>query len=364
MGKRGGKRAEPGKHRPSDAAVPAASAFPHAGRYAAQERFQPFGAKGQERLARATVLVVGCGALGCASAQLLVRAGVGRVRLADRDTVEPGNLHRQVLFDERDAIERLPKAEAAARRLRASNSSVAVEARVTHVGKREIPELAAGADLVLDGTDNLETRFLLNDFSLKSGIPWLFAGAMGASGMVHAILPGRTPCLRCLFPDIPPPGTYPTCETAGVLNAAPSAAASIQAAMAFRILAGDPPPPVLSVFDLWAPSMRTVAVSRNPSCLACVQGRLEFLEGDRLSSAQVLCGRHSVQVLPSAPAPVDLERLEKALRDAGEVSRNAFLLVFRTGPNELVVFPDGRVLVKGTADPDEARTLVARWIGA
>ncbi|MCU0723762.1 MAG: ThiF family adenylyltransferase [Planctomycetes bacterium] len=340
-----------------------AEPFPHEGRYAAQERFPALGGGGQARLGRATVLVVGCGALGCASSQLLVRAGVGCVRLADRDLVEPGNLHRQLLFDERDALERLPKAEAAARRLRSINSAVRVEATVAHVGRREIGALAAGADLVVDGTDNLETRFLINDFSLKSGVPWIYAGAVAASAMVLPVLPGRGPCLRCLIPDLPPPGTFPTCDTAGVLNAAPSAAASLQAALALRILSGDPPAPSLAVLDLWAPSLRTVAVSRNPSCPACAGGRLEFLEGDRLSSAQALCGRDGVQIVPSAPAAVDLEALAGRLRDAGGVSRNAFLLVFRTGPHELTVFPDGRVIVKGTADPGAARTLAAKWLG-
>jgi adenylyltransferase/sulfurtransferase len=200
------------------------------------------------------------------------------VRLADGDVVERGNLHRQVLFDEEDARQRVPKAEAAARRLRAADPSVLVEARVVRAGRREIASLAEGAGLILDGTDNLETRFLINDFSLESGIPWIYAGAAGASGMVLPVLPGRGPCLRCLVRDLPPPGTLPSGATAGVLNAAPSAAASIQAALAFRILSGDLPTPALSVFDLWTPSLRTVAVERDPSCPAC--GRV--LEGDRL----------------------------------------------------------------------------------
>jgi len=334
-----------------------------AGRYAAQERFQPLGAEGQEKLGRSTVLLVGCGALGCASAQLLVRAGVGRLRLADRDFVEFGNLHRQVLFDEEDARARAPKADAAARKLREANSEVAVEAWVTHVGRREIRDLAAGADLILDGTDNLETRFLINDFSLRSGTPWIYAGAVGASGMVMPVLPGKGPCLRCLIPDLPPPGTVPTCDTAGVLNAAPAAAASVQAALALRILGAQAPEPALSVFDLWSGSLRSVAVSRDPGCPACGRGLLEFLEGDRLSSVQSLCGRDSVQVLPARPSALDLDRLQAELCKAGEVFRNALLLVFKSGAHELTVFPDGRVIVKGTTDPDVARTLVAKWIG-
>ena len=333
-------------------------------RYARQRVLPEIGEAGQERLARAAVLVVGCGALGSVQASLLARAGVGRIVIADRDVVEEGNLHRQVLFDEGDAAALLPKAEAAARRLRRVNSTITVEARVIDVTARNVEALVEGADLVLDGTDNFETRYLINDACVNARTPWIYGGVVGTEGLAIAVRPGTGPCLRCLFPHPPPPGVLPTCETAGVLNTIPVLIAAFQVTEALKILAGAPPEaPRLLRADPWHGECRLMEIPRNKGCPCCGEGRFEFLEGGKGSPAAVLCGRYAVQVSPPDPLRLDLERLLPRLRRAGEADSNGLRIRFRAEGLEMILFPDGRMIVKGTSDPARARSLYARYLG-
>jgi len=247
-------------------------------RYTRQVRLDLLGEEGQQRLLDSSVLVVGCGALGGNLANLLARAGVGRLRVVDRDVPELNNLQRQVLFDEQDVAQGLPKAEAAARKLRMINSTIKVDPHVADVTPANIEELMAGVDLVLDGTDNFETRYLINDACIKHNTPWIYGGVVGTSGMTLDIIPVKGPCLRCLFPDPPPPGSLPTCETQGILGTAPALIAALQVTEAIKLLShgGEPSPDLLSI-DLWTRSLRQVKVLRNENCPACGQGKLDFL---------------------------------------------------------------------------------------
>jgi len=334
------------------------------GRYAKQVLFAGIGPEGQSRIGTGDVVVVGLGALGCASATQLARGGVGRLRLIDRDVVEWSNLQRQTLYDEADARRRLPKAVSAAERLRAANSSIDIIPHVADVTPRNVEELLAGCDLVVDGTDNLETRFLLNDACVKRGIPWVYGGAVGSSGSVMAIVPGRTACLRCLLRDEPDAGLLPTCETEGVLAAAPGVVGSLQAAAALQLLVGVEPSATLICFDVWEPvEFHTVAVLRREDCPVCGAGRYEYLEGQRFSWTTALCGRNSVQISPPEGGEIRLDRLAERLSAVGDVEDNGFTLSLRVDGREVVVFPDGRAIVHGTTDVAEARSLYARYVG-
>jgi adenylyltransferase/sulfurtransferase len=333
-------------------------------RYSRHELLPEWGAAGQERLRQATVLIVGCGALGANQAQLLARAGVGRLIVADRDVPELHNLHRQPLFDEDDVAAGTPKALAAAARLRRINSEIAVEALVIDVNPQNVEALVARADLVLDGADNFETRFLLNDVCVKLGKPWIYGGVIGAEGMLLVVRPGVGPCLRCALPDLPVAGSLPTCETAGVLNAAPALIAALQVAEACKLLlgAGEPATGMLHV-DLWRARFRTFAVRRHPDCPACGKRDFEFLTRRRESWTARLCGRNAVQVTPPAPADLALDDLAEKLGKIGRVARNGFFLNFKIEPYELTIFPDGRLIVKGTNDEAVARALYAKYLG-
>ncbi|MBI5543034.1 MAG: ThiF family adenylyltransferase [Deltaproteobacteria bacterium] len=334
-------------------------------RYSRQRLVAGFGDQGQEKLQARRVALVGCGALGCSQAQLLGRAGVGKLTLIDRDFVEITNLHRQVLFDEQDAREALPKAEAAARRLRRINSSIEIVARVADVTAHTIEGLLEGADLVLDATDNIEARYLINDVCVKNGVPWIYGGALGVEGTVMAIHPGQGPCLRCLFDEPPPPGTLPTCDMLGVLNVTPTITAALQVAEALKICAGKPTFPGVTAFELWGSYFRTVKVERNPSCPCCAQRNFEFLEmGRAASGATSLCGRNAVQIRPASEQQLDLEALASRLASAGKVTNNGFLLRLEVGAQTLHVFKDARAIVKGTDDPAIARALYARYVGS
>jgi molybdopterin/thiamine biosynthesis adenylyltransferase len=333
-------------------------------RFSRQIVFEKIGAEGQRKLGAGTVLVVGCGALGAASAALLVRAGVGALRLVDRDVVELSNLHRQILFDEADAAARLPKAEAAARRLRAIDGSCRIEAHVADVTPRSIERLVAGANVVVDGLDNFESRYLLNDACLAAGVPWIYGGVLGAVGVTLTVLPGDGPCLRCVFPDPPPPGTLPTCETQGVIGPAPVVIGALQAVEACKLLLGAPDlRRELTFVDVWEGSLRAVRVERAAACPACGKRDFAFLRDESHSSAASLCGRNAVQITPATETTVPLTRLAHELARAGTVSFNGFLLRFVVGDHELFVFPDGRAIVKGTSDPDVARGLYAKYVG-
>lgn len=347
-------------------------------RYRKQALFSGIGRDGQERLLTRQVTLVGCGALGCVIADLLTRAGVGKIRIADRDFVELSNLQRQSLFTEQDVADHLPKAIAAAERLSKINSSIMIEPIVTDVDYSNIGGLVEDSDLILDGTDNFEIRYLINDISLETGIPWIFTGCTGSHGQMMPVIPHVTACLRCLMPSPPPPGTTETCDTAGVLGPAIGVIASLQAAVALRILVSPDPrtpgiTPMLSLIDVWDLSFRQMDISRlreQSVCPACRGGERLWLKGEHRSGTAVLCGRNAVQVSPSEPMKLTLSGLADRLEQSGAVARNPFLVRFSMPetssdgkPLEMTVFPDGRVIIRGTDDPTVARSLYSRYIG-
>ena len=333
-------------------------------RYAKQILFSGVGAAGQERLLRSRVTVVGLGALGTVIADQLSRAGVGHLRLIDRDYVELSNLQRQVLYDEQDARERLPKAIAAASKLRAINSEIEIEPLIADVTPRNVEQLLVGSDLVLDGTDNLETRFLLNDVCIKLDLPWVYGGALGATGSTMTIVPGLTPCFRCVIDHAPPPGVMASCDTEGVLGAITGTIAAIESAEAIRLLTGHAPRGSLLNIDLWERDFQEVEVERRPDCPACGAHRFEYLEGERVAWTTVLCGRNSVQIVPPDECEIDLSDLQRRLAAVGTVTYNGFLLSVQLQDREIVLFPTGRAIIRGTTDEAEARSLYARYIGS
>ena len=332
-------------------------------RYQKQILFSEIGIEGQAKVARSRVVVIGVGALGTVIAGNLCRAGVGHLRLVDRDFVELSNLQRQFLFDEDDARQRMPKAVAAANRLRNVNSEVQVEPLIEDVTADNIERMIADCQVVLDGTDNLETRFLINDACLKAGIPWVYGGAVGASGMTMTIVPHKTPCLRCLVDHPPPPGAMPNCDTEGVLAAITSTIASIESAEALKLLVGAEPRAGILHVDIWDGEFREAGLERRPDCPACVGEEYEFLSGSRTSWTTSLCGRNAVQIVPPVERDVPLASLEQRLARIGQVSFNGFLLSLSVGEREIVLFPTGRAIVRGTTDVAEARSMYARYIG-
>lgn len=342
-------------------------------RYSRQMRVPGIGKAGQQKIMNSRVTLCGCGALGTVLANTLVRAGVGFVRVVDRDFVEPSNLQRQVLFDESDVTGNLPKAEAAAAKLRAINSSVRVESVVADIDRTNIEDLCRDADLILDGTDNFEVRYLINDVAVKLGKPWVYGGAVGTEGMTMTILPGETPCLRCVFEASPGPGEVGTCETAGVLAPIVTIIASFQAAEALKILAGkaDAINRELFVLNVWENTSRRVKVAplkgRKGKCPCCALRRFEWLEGAQGTQTTKLCGRNAVQVTQRRASALSFPDLAKQLEASGTVTANRFLLKFHVAdggePYEFTVFPDGRAIIKGTDDEDRARTLYAKYIG-
>ena len=332
-------------------------------RYSRQILFAGLGEEGQERLLRAHAAIVGCGALGSFQAAALARAGVGRLTIIDRDYVEPSNLQRQWLFEESDAAEALPKAVAAERRLARINSWVQARGVVADLTPANVEELVGEAQVILDGTDNFETRYLINDFALSRGIPWIYGAAVGSYGLTMPVIPGRTACLRCVYPD-PPAGAQPTCETAGVLNSITAVIAALQTADALKILAGrtDAVRARLTTADVWEGGVRQIEQpSPDPNCPACGARDFVHLEGRRRAPGS-LCGRNAVQSHERA-RPLDLVQLKAALAPLGEVRANEFALRFVTGPYEMTIFPDGRAIIKGTTDIGLARSLYARFVG-
>jgi adenylyltransferase/sulfurtransferase len=337
-------------------------------RYDRQTRFAPLGEAGQRRLTHSRALVCGCGALGSVVAETLVRAGVGLVRVVDRDFLELNNLQRQVLYDEQDVADALPKAVAAGRKLRRINSEVAIEPVVADVTYRNIEALAGDVDVIVDGTDNFAIRFLLNDFAVKHGKPWIYGGCIGAEGQTMTIVPGDTACLACLMSEAPPPGTTPTCDTAGIIGPIVSVIASIEAAEALKILSGHAAAISrrLTIVDLWDNQARQVDLSRlreTGDCRVCKHGEFGWLAGERGDSSAVLCGRNAVQLSAPPGAELSLESLEARLTGIGRVERNNFLLRLTVDGFVLTVFPDGRTIVGGTNDIAVARTVHARYIG-
>ena len=340
----------------------------HLARYARQMRFLPLGEDGQARLAQSRALVCGCGALGSLAANMLVRAGVGRVRIVDRDFVEIGNLQRQVLFDEQDAAAGLPKAIAAAEKLARINSQVIVEPVVVHLDAGNIAQLCDGVDAIVDGTDNFETRFLINDLAVRENLPWVYGGCLGAEGQTMTIVPGLTPCLRCLMQDCPPPGSMPTCETAGILGPIVGTIASIEALEALKILSGnlDAVSRHLTVIDLWSNRLRQINVAslgKQVDCPTCKRLEFPWLDGRAGSRAAILCGRNAVQLTPPQSGRIDLAELAAKLQGVGQLRLNEFLLRMKTAEFELTVFPDGRAIIGGTSDPLAAQTIYAKYVG-
>jgi adenylyltransferase/sulfurtransferase len=331
-------------------------------RYSRQILFAGLREAGQAALLRAHAVIAGCGALGSFHAAALARAGVGRLTIVDRDYIEPSNLHRQWLFEESDAAESLPKAVAAARRIERINSSIAVRGVVADLTAENAEELLSGAGAILDGTDNFETRYLINDFAVSRGIPWIYGAAVGSYGIAMPVIPGRTACLRCVYPE-PPAGPQPTCETAGILNAIVSAVASLQVADALKILSGhaDLVRARITTIDVWEGGIRQIDAPPDADCPACARREFPYLE-ESTRPPVILCGRDAVQVRERA-RPIDLEELRARLEPLGEVRSSEFALRFLVSPYELTVFPDGRAIIKGTTDAGVARSLYARYVG-
>jgi len=323
--------------------------------------FQPIGPEGQVRLASAGAVLVGCGAVGAATANLLVRAGIGRLRVVDRDFVETSNLQRQTLFDEPDAREALPKALAAERKLKTINSDVRVEGIVADLNPRNAQELLAGFPLILDGTDNFETRFLINDFAVKLGIPWIYTAAVSSYGVTMAVRPGQTACLACLLDGSGDAGLEETCDTVGVLGSIVNLIASLQTTEAIKFLAGRAD--ALHGRLISCDRIQSISPDRNPDCRVCVRRDFSHLAGT-VQPHLTMCGRDSVQIHERTRS-LDLKILETRLASTvSDVRQNGFLLRFRVPPYEMTVFSDGRAILKGTTDPAVARSLYAKYIGA
>lgn len=320
------------------------------------------------RLLASRALVVGCGALGSVIANTLARAGVGKLRLVDRDFLELNNLQRQVLYDEEDVAAGLPKAIVAQHKLRKINSQIEIEAHVADVDHTNIQRLCEGVDCIVDGTDNFETRFLINDAALKLRLPWVYGGCIGAEGQTLTILPGETPCLRCLMPEPPPPGSTPTCDSAGILGTIIGVIASMQANEALKILSGhrEAISRTWNVFDLWDSTARQIKLdSFHPErdCPACSGREFPWLSGQRGSQTAILCGRNSVQLSFPGRGAISLDDLAAKLATVGRVTRNRYLIRAAIEPYQLTVFPDGRAVIGGTEDVAEARSVYAKYVG-
>jgi len=335
-------------------------------RYSRQILFNEIGKAGQEKLLNSRVLLVGCGALGASHAEMLARAGIGRLRIVDRDFVEFTNLQRQTLFKEADAAERLPKAIAAKQRIAEINSEIEVEPIVADVNHSNIEPLIYECDLVMDGTDNFQVRYLLNDACVKRGKTWIYGAAVASYGTSMTIIPGETPCLRCIFEEMPDAGSSPTCDTAGVIMPIISSISSIQVSEALKLLTGnrDDLHGSLVQIDIWANDWRKIKMNApNPDCIACGKRQFEFLDADSQEFAAVLCGRDAVQIAPPRPASFDLHSLAKRLSAMGDVKVNEYLVRFTSGNNEVTVFADGRAIIKGIDDVAAARGIYAKFIG-
>jgi adenylyltransferase/sulfurtransferase len=335
-------------------------------RYSRQTLFHGIGVEGQRRLASGRVAIVGCGATGSALAGLLARAGVGKLRIIDRDYVEPSNLQRQSLFDEKDALESLPKAIAAARKIASFNSEIAVEPEVNDLTPANIEGLLEEMDLILDGTDNFETRYLLNDYAVQQSIPWIYSAAVGSYGVTMNILPAKTACLACIFPDSPR-GIVETCETSGILNSAVNVVASIAVTEVLKLLVAGPDAPqlrrTLLSFDVWTNQHGEISATQpRPDCRAC--GTKDFIHLAGEGRAHItLCGRNSVQI-HEHQRPIDFAEMDRRLQPHGVVRHNDFVLKFWHDPYEMTLFPDGRAIIKGTTDTAIARSLYARYVGS
>jgi adenylyltransferase/sulfurtransferase len=356
---------------PSDRAADSKLTDPSLTRYSRQILYGNIGLDGQRRLAASRAVLIGCGALGTVLANTLVRAGLGHLRICDRDYIERDNLQRQVLFDEADIAANLPKAHAAAMKLGRINSDVTVEPAVVDVNSGNIERLADGAELILDGTDNFETRFLINDLAVKTERPWIYGAVIGATGLCMTIIPHETPCLRCVFENSPPPELNPTCDTAGVIGPAVNIVASLQAVEAIKILSGRGSQinrHLVSV-DVWSGRLANLNVQsayETGNCPCCKRGEFPYLTGERTSVTATLCGRDAVQVLPPSPGLIDFSAIALKLEPVaqGSISHNQFMLKAHIDGYELTLFDDGRAIIQGTDAPDKARSLYAKYFGA
>ena len=335
-------------------------------RYSRQILFNGIGENGQRKLRAARVLIVGCGALGSAHAEALGRAGIGYVRIVDRDFVEPSNLQRQTMFTESDAEKRLPKAVAAANHLREINSDIEIEPHVVDVNHSNIEQLIDGCDVVLDGTDNFTTRYLINDACVKHETNWIYGAAVGSYGVTMTIRPHLSACLRCVFEEAPPAASAPTCDTAGVIMPIISVVSAVQVTEAIKLLTGHTEDlhGSLMQFDVWRNEWRKISLGApNPDCPSCGLGQYETLEPSSAETAAVLCGRDAIQISPAQPTSINFHSLAERLRPSGDVKFNEYLLRFKTGPFELTVFQDARSIVRGTDQIATARSLYAKYIG-
>ncbi len=335
-------------------------------RYSRQILFSGIGAAGQQRLAQSRALIVGCGALGSAQAESLARAGVGKLRIADRDFVEASNLQRQTMFTERDAADRIPKAIAARHHIREINSEIEVEPEITDVNHSNIERLITDCDVVLDGTDNFATRYLINDACVKHEVNWVYGAAVGSYGVTMTVRPHQTPCLRCIFEESPPAASAPTCDTAGVIMPIISVVAAVQVTEALKLLSGQTRDlhGSLMQFDVWRNEWRKINPGAPlPDCPTCGLGSFTTLEATAGDFAAVLCGRNAVQISPSQATELNFEELARRLGGTGEVKFNDYLLRFRTGEVELTVFRDARSIIRGTNEITTARSLYAKYIG-
>ncbi|HZT40224.1 MAG TPA: ThiF family adenylyltransferase [Bryobacteraceae bacterium] len=332
-------------------------------RYSRQQRFAGIGEHGQRRILASRAAIVGCGALGGVQAEALARAGIGFLRLIDRDYVELSNLQRQFLFDESDALSSMPKAVAAKRRLSEINPSIEIDAVIADLVPSNADDLLGGVDLILDGSDNFETRYLINDFAVNRRVPWIYGAAVGSYGLVMPVFPGDSACLRCVYPE-PPAGAQPTCETAGVLSPVTLAVGALQVAAALKILSGHAAETsrAVTTLDVWTGEIRRAGpFERDPVCPACALKRFDYLEG-RHRAPISLCGRNAVQV-HDCFRPVNLAELAARLEPLAGVRWNEFALRANIDPYELTVFPDGRAIIKGTTDIGVARSIYARYVG-
>ncbi|MDI6916338.1 MAG: ThiF family adenylyltransferase [Thermoplasmatales archaeon] len=330
-------------------------------RYSRHILLKEIGEEGQVKLSKSSVVIIGCGALGNTIANNLVRAGIGEIKIIDRDIIEMNNLQRQILFDEEDLG--LPKAWAAVKKLQKVNSKIKIKAVVEDLNNTNIEGIIKGADLVIDGTDNMETRFLINDACIKHKIPWIYGGAIGTHGMSMSIIPNNTPCFRCVFQVLPEPGVLPTCDISGVLNTIPSIIASIESTEALKILLGKSINNNLLIYDVWAHDFQSVKIKKNNECECCVKHNFEFLNAEKKTRITLLCGENAVQITPTKTGILSFESLAQKLQKSGNVKMSRIILRFTVDSYQINIFKSGRAIVYGTNDEKTAKSLYAKYVG-
>ena len=330
-------------------------------RYSRHILLKEIGEEGQIKLSKSSVIIVGCGALGTTIANNLVRAGIGEIKIVDRDIVEMSNIQRQSLFDEEDIGS--PKAWVAGKKLQKVNSKIKLEAIVEDMNNTNIEEVIEGTDLVIDGTDNMETRFLINDACIKHNIPWVYGGAIGTHGMSMNIIPNDTPCFRCVFPNLPNAGALPTCDTAGVLNTIPPIIASIESTEALKILLGKTINNKLLTYDVWTHDFQSIKIKKNNECECCVKRNFEFLNAKKKTQIVSLCGENAVQITPAKTMILSFEHLAQKLRKSGKVEVTEIILKFIVDSYQINIFESGRAIVYGTKDEKIAKSLYAKYVG-